>query len=290
MKRRLRIARILLVAFCFGSSSVNAEEGSCALAASEESGSDSGAVLITATDGGFESPPCVSAGLRHFTFRNTGENIHEVMFIKLPDEMTAEQYVAAVRSGIAFPEGALDYSGPSLTSPGQEADFWLQLDPGNYVLFCWFKGHSADLPAHELLVVEDNAADNTPPQADVVVKLVDFRFDVIGEFKEGFQIIQFDTPGPSMHEADIFRFNYGLDRRDLELWYESGREGPAPISGHSGVLDSHIIGRTVWVKTELPGGRYILWCNLPMSTAPDAPGSAITHAMVGMTHHFEIPN
>lgn len=290
MKRSFRIAQILLVAFCSGSSSVHAEDSGCALATSQEGRLDNGAVLITATDDGFESPPCISAGLRHFTFRNTGESLHEVMFIKLPKEMTAEQYVAAVRSGIAFPEGALDYSGLALTSPGQEADFWLRLDPGNYILFCWFKGHSADLPAHELLVVDDNVTDNTPPQADVVVKLVDFRFDVIGEFKAGSQIVRFDTPGPSMHEADIFRFNDGLDRSDLEQWYESGREGPAPISGHSGVLDSHIVGGTVWVKTELPGGRYILWCNLPMSTAPDAPGSEITHAMVGMTHHFEIPD
>jgi len=285
---KLLISLVVIAALCLATALANAAENGCEATSAEEHRTDDGAWLIIATDDGYKSPPCVSAGMRHFQFRNRGTKIHEVMFIKLPEEMTAGQYLAAVRSGIDFPEGALDYSGLGLTSPGQQADVWLRLEPGNYLLYCWYKGHSVDLPAHELRVVNDDIADSTPPQADVVVRQVDFRFEIVGEFSRGSQIIRFETPGPSMHEADIFRFNDGMDQNDLTQWYENGREGPAPISGYSGVLDSHDISRSVWVKTDLASGQYILWCNMPMSTEPNLADTNVTHAKLGMTHPFVV--
>src|SRR5438445_11387527 len=76
---------------------------------------------IIATDAGFEAPAGVAAGLRHVTFENRGSEIHEAMLVKLPTGMTANDYVAAVKAGSLFPEGALDYSGSGLTSPGETA-------------------------------------------------------------------------------------------------------------------------------------------------------------------------
>ena len=73
---------------------------------------------IIATDAGFEAPERVAAGLRHIVFENRGSVIHESMLVKLPKGMNAEDYVAAVKKGSLFPKGALDYSGPGLTSPG----------------------------------------------------------------------------------------------------------------------------------------------------------------------------
>jgi hypothetical protein len=69
---------------------------------------------IIATDAGFEAPDRVAAGLRHIVFENHGSGIHESMLVKLPKDMSAENYVAAVKKGSLFPEGALDYSGPGL--------------------------------------------------------------------------------------------------------------------------------------------------------------------------------
>ncbi len=46
---------------------------------------------------------------------------------KLPKGMSANDYVAAVKAGSLFPEGALDYSGPGLTSPGETAEMWLKV-------------------------------------------------------------------------------------------------------------------------------------------------------------------
>ena len=67
---------------------------------------------IIATDAGFEAPNGVAAGLRHIVFENRGSEIHEAMLVKLPKDMSANDYVAAVKAGSLFPEGALDCSGP----------------------------------------------------------------------------------------------------------------------------------------------------------------------------------
>src|SRR4030081_3024132 len=77
---------------------------------------------ITATDAGFEAPAGVAARLRHVIFENHGSEIHKAMLVKLPTGMTVNDYVAAVKAGSLFPEGALDYSGPGLTSPGEIAE------------------------------------------------------------------------------------------------------------------------------------------------------------------------
>ncbi len=67
--------------------------------------------------------------------------IHESMLVKLPDGMTAARYVDAIKKGQLFPQGALDYSGPGLTSPG-EAVGRIKVDPGHYVLICWNGDHA----------------------------------------------------------------------------------------------------------------------------------------------------
>src|SRR5207244_7226085 len=103
---------------------------------------------IIATDTGFEAPDRLAAGLRHITFENRGSEIHEGMLVKLPRGMSAEDYVAAVKKGSLFPEGALDYSGPGLTSPDGTAEIWLRVDPGQYISICWNKDHDKTTPDH----------------------------------------------------------------------------------------------------------------------------------------------
>ena len=58
------------------------------------------------------------------------------MLVKLGKGKSVDDYVAAVKGGSLFPEGALDYSGPGLTSPGKTAEMWLRVDPGHYIIIC----------------------------------------------------------------------------------------------------------------------------------------------------------
>src|SRR6266513_4696751 len=152
---------------------------------------------IIATDAGFEAPAGVAAGLRHVTFENRGSEIHEAMLVKLPTGMTANDYVAAVKAGSLFPEGALDYSGPGLTSPGETAEIWLKVDPGQDIIICWNGGHAKTTPVHPFTVEEVGAHDNPVPKEDLVLKLFDYRFELDGNLHQGPQVIRIETLAPA---------------------------------------------------------------------------------------------
>jgi hypothetical protein len=242
---------------------------------------------IIATDAGFDAPNGVAAGLRHIVFENRGTEIHEAMLVKLPKGMSANDYVAAVKSGSLFPKGALDYSGPGLTSPGETSEMWLRVDPGQYIIICWNSGHAKTTPVHPF-TVHDIGADDETPKEDLVLKLVDFRFELEGNLHKGVQVIRVETPGPSMHEVDIFRLHEGRTVADLNGWRKQEGHGPAPADALGGVLDSHDLSRVVWLRRKFTPRRYVLHCELPITTAASATSTKITHADVGMVREIEI--
>ena len=237
---------------------------------------------IVATDAGFEAPDRLAAGLRHITFENRGSEIHEGMLVKLPKGMSADDYVAAVRRGSLFPEGALDYSGPGLTSPGATAEMWLRVDPGHYIIICWNKDHDKTTPVHSFTVEEIGAADDRPPKEDVVMKLFDYRFELDRALRKGVQVIRIETPGPTMHEVDIYRLHEGRNTEDLKRWRKQHEDGPSPAEALGGALDSHDIKKLVWLRKEFVPGRYVLHCEMPVTN------TKLTHADVGMVREIEI--
>lgn len=239
---------------------------------------------IIATDAGFEAPDGVAAGLRHIVFENRGSKIHEAMLVRLPKDMSANDYVAAVRGGSLFPEGAADYSGPGLTSPGETVELWLRVDPGQYILICWNSGHATSTAVHPF-TVQDTRADDATPKEDLVLKLVDYRFDLEGNLHKGMQVIRVETPGPGMHEVDFYRLREGATVADLKRWRKEKGGGPAPADALGGVLDSHDLSRVVWLRRNFSAGRYVLHCEMPVTT--DASGK-LTHADVGMVREIEI--
>jgi len=241
---------------------------------------------IIATEAGFEAPKGVAAGLRHIVFENRGSEIHEAMLVKLPTGMSPDDYVAAVKKRSLFPEGALDYSGPGLTSPGGTSEMWSKLDPGHYIIICWNDSHATTVPVHPFTVREVDATDDRPPKEDLILKLVDYRFELSGPFRKGVQVVRIETVGPSMHEIDIYHLHDGQTGADLHRWRKADGKGPAPADALGGALDNHDLHRVVWLRKNLSPGRYVLHCEMPVTTAPA--DSNLTHADVGMMQEFEI--
>ena len=241
---------------------------------------------IVATDAGFEAPAGLAAGMRHVIFENHGSEIHEAMLVKLPKGMSPEDYVAAVKKGSLFPEGALDYSGAGLTSPGKTAEMWLKVDPGQYIIICWNDSHATKTPVHPFTVEETGLADDRPPKEDVVLRLFDYRFELDGDLHTGTQVIRVETPGPSMHELDIYHLHDGKTLAELKSWRKQKEAGPALADALGGALDSHDIKRVVWLRKNFTPGHYVLHCEMPVTTA--ATGTELTHADVGMVREIEI--
>ena len=242
---------------------------------------------IMATDSGFDAPERVASGMRHIVFENRGSEIHEAMLVKLPPEMSVDDYMAAVKGGALFPKGALDCSGPGLTSPGERAEMWLRLDPGQYILICWNDGHAKTRSPHPF-IVDYTIANDVVPKDEVVLKLVDFRYEIEGNLHTGAQVIRVETPGPTMHEVDLYRLHDGKTVADLNRWRKENPGGPAPADALGGALDSHDLKRVVWLRKDFTPGRYVLHCEMPLTSDPSAPKTDITHADLGMVREFEI--
>ena len=242
---------------------------------------------IVATDAGFEAPDLIPAGLRHIVFENRGSEIHEAMLVRLPDGMTPNDYVTAVKAGSLFPKGALDYSGPGLTSPGESVEVWVKVDPGNYLIICWNNGHAKSTPVHPF-TVQYAISEDEPPKEDVVLKLVDYRFEFEGNLRKGRQVIRVETPGPSMHEVDFFRLRDGKSVADVNRWRKANGRGEPPIDALGGALDSHDIKRVVWLRRDFTPGRYVLHCEMPVTSDSQTINQQITHADVGMVREINI--
>ena len=243
-----------------------------------------GAFRIVATDSGFLADGTMSAGMRHISFENRSTQIHEAMLVKLPPGMTAGDYQQALHAGELFPKGALDYSGPGLTSPGESTELWLKVDPGRYMLMC-FNDHPKPDRVHEF-TVQAPVIDDPTPKEDVVLKLTDYHFQLVGALKSGLRVIRVETRGPSMHEADLFRLPEGATVADLNRWYREG-SGGAPARALGGALDSHDITRVVWVRRRFDPGRYALHCAMPVKVGASG-GAHITHADLGMVRAIDI--
>jgi hypothetical protein len=156
------------------------------------------------------------------------------------------------------------------------------MDPGHYIIICWNKDHDKTTPVHSFTVEEIGTADDRLPKEDVVLKLFDFRFELDRALRKGVQTIRVETPGPTMHEVDIYRLHEGSTVEDLKRWRKEHEDGPAPAEALGGALDSHDIKRVVWLRKEFVPGRYVLHCEMPVTN------TKLTHADVGMVREIEI--
>lgn len=253
---------------------------------------DDVSATIVATDSGYVAPDTLPEGLNHIVYENHGSSIHECMFIRLPDDMSGEQYIAAVDSGYDFPVGATDCSGVGLTSPLQRVELWLPLDAGRYLLACWFRGHLTHIPPTTIVVHGPPRVPVRPPHEDATLKEIDFRYELSGRIRTGPQTIRVETVGPSMHEVDCFRVDGGRAVKDLSAWYANHMEGSPFATALGGALDHHDLSRDVWFRRDFTMGHYVFWCDMPMiqSGTEAAAGAAahVTHAQAGMVLEFDV--
>lgn len=262
----------------------------CACAGSESHDDASTLVTIVATDSGYVVPDTLHEGLNHIAFENHGSMIHECMFIRLSDGVTASNYIAAVDSGYDFPEGAYDCSGAGLLSPGERVELWIPLEPGQYFLGCWFADHIGRKPPRTIVVHGSPRVPVTPPREDATLKLVDFRFELSNPIRRGTQTIRVETVGPSMHEMDCYRLDGGRSLKDLQAWFTNHKEGSPFATSMGGVLDTHDLSRVVWYRRDFTVGRYVFWCDMPMIQKGIVTGAAAhaTHAQAGMVLEFDV--
>ena len=146
---------------------------------------------------------------------------------------------------------------------------------------------------HAFTVRADGSPDDIPPKEDAVVKLVDLRFELAGTLRSGTRVIRVETPGPSMHEVDIFRLRGDHTVADVNRWRKREDSGlpsktAGPVDALGGLLDSHDMKRVSWLRRDFPPGRYVLHCEMPLDPAATAGKVDVTHADAGMVREFVV--
>lgn len=100
-------------------------------------------VRPTAVEYAFEGvPKTLPAGVTTFAFRNEGDEVHEMLTVRLRDEAISAKDLGNLPTGGA--RDAIDYLGSAFARPGEADDDSRTLTPGRYALVCLLPVASAD--------------------------------------------------------------------------------------------------------------------------------------------------
>ena len=256
----------LALASCRSDKPPAAEAGAPDAAAPAASAAPS-AVTVIATDYSFDAPAELPAGLTTFRLVNKGPSIHHIQLVKFGEGKTMDDFAAALKTGGPPPKWVTMEGGPNPGELGDTASTTVKLEPGNYAMLCFVPGpdgipHVAKGMVRPLKVTEGGPA-GPEPEADVVMKLVDYDFELSKPIPAGRHTIRIENAGPQEHEVVIVKLDPGKEPIDVAEWGEK-QVGKAPGSLHGGV-SGIMPGGKAFVEVDLAPGEYGLICFVPDS-------------------------
>ena len=218
-------------------------------------------LVVELTDERQIIPETLPAGIRRVTVNNTGQEWHAVIFRRLNEGVTPEQFAAAFAES-PFSSLALttQLGGPDL-APGVSRLGYFDFQPGAHALV-----DNATAPPRfvPFTVVASTEVEAAPPAAAVTVEMKEHAFIMPAEIKAGAQWWQFTNTGQNVHQMGIVKLAVGKTLDDAIAWNETG-EGPEPFEWVEfwNVMSP---GVTSWGELELPVGTYWVLDFLPDPT------------------------
>ena len=225
------------------------------------------AVTVTTTDYSFDAPAELPAGLTTFHLVNRGPSLHHIQLVKFGEGKTLEDFMAALKAGGPPPKWATMEGGPNPSELGDTSTTTVTLEPGNYAMVCFIPDpdgvpHIAKGMVRPLTVTGGGAA-GAEPEADVVMKLVDYDFELSKPLPAGRHTIRVENAGPQEHELVIVKLDPGKEPMDFAKWGEK-QVGKPPGTVHGGV-SGIMPGDKAFVEVDLAPGEYGLICFVPDS-------------------------
>jgi hypothetical protein len=222
-------------------------------------------VTVTTSDYRFDAPAEIPAGLTAIRLVNQGPSLHHIQLMRLADGKTLEDFLTALQ-GEHPPTWATPAGGPAPPEPGGTSVSIESLEPGNYALICFIPApdgmpHVVKGMSRALKVVGPSPAAAPEPEADIIVTLVDYDFQLSKPLTAGKHTIRVDNAGQQPHEIAIVRLHSGKKPADFTAW---GMKpiGPPPGTIHGG-LSGIMPGSHSFIEVDLPPGEYGLLCFLP---------------------------
>ena len=225
-------------------------------------------VTVITTDYSFDAPAEIPAGLTTFQLVNRGPSIHHVQLVKLNEGKTIDDFMAALKAGGPPPSWATMEGGPNPPEIGDTSRTTVALQPGNYAMLCFVPGpdgipHVVKGMARPLTVTSGAGAAAAEPEPDVVMKLVDYDFELSKPIPAGKHTIRIENAGPQEHELVIVKLDSGKQAIDFAKWGEK-MVGKPPGTLHGGV-SGIMPGGKAFVEVDLTPGEYGFICFVPDS-------------------------
>ena len=193
-------------------------------------------VEVSAGDFYFQAPDTVASGRTEFRMRNMGGR--HVMVVSRIDSGHTFGEALAVADTQPLPGWIHDLGGPITADSASVTSTIMDLLPGRYALVCYFsdvngRPHFASGMVRELTVKGPPAQRGLPLNADVVVTLTDFDFEITRPIPAGPTSIRFVNSSRQSHEVIIVRLRTGTHLAD---WLRARAAGtPLPVTPAGGI-------------------------------------------------------
>lgn len=242
-------------------------------------------ITVIAHDGGFDAPDVVPAGLTTIRLEARGTELHHAMLVRLDDDVTLEQALAALAKEEVLP-GVTLLGGPNPPAPGGAARVSVMLRPGRHVWICVIPGpdgvpHVMKGMVHAFDVVPSTERADAPPAADIALMLNDYSFKLSKPLGAGSHVIRVRNYAAQPHEVVLFRLLPGKTKEDLLAWAAAMNEGPPPAETFGGVAPLSN-GQSNDMHVDLTPGNYVFVCFVPDVKDQRA------HLVHGMVQEFSV--
>ena len=256
---------------------------------------------IEATDGTFEMPSVLDAGVYDITFNNTGEGDHHAEIYRLNNGVDFGTFFAESATGPdAINAVATALSGPATTPGGTSERMSMAFERGRYVIIDVLPAANGNPNflngMMREFIVENGDADPVPPTAEPELTMGEFTFGLPDTFAAGTTTFGYRNVGLQQHELTLVRLDDDQTLEEtLDYFDELIPSGPpeagAPPAGpppgptpftYAGGLMSMASAQSGTVDLTLEPGRYAFICTLV------DPDSGKPHSRLGMAEEITV--
>lgn len=253
-------------------------------------------VVIVAREMAFELAESFEGGFVKLTLDNQGAMDHHVMMMRVNDDATVDDVLAALAEPTFEPVFAVATSlGGPAAGPGLSASVIVDLPAGSYVLICAVPGPDG-MPHYQMgmqavVEVTEPEAALEPPVADATVELMEMMFHGMGEtYAAGATTWEVVNAGAAIHELLVMQLAEGFTGdMFLEMVLappsegtpEEAQAGPPPFAMIGGAAPMNP-GETNYLPLDLVAGEYVAICFVP------DPEMGAPHAALGMVMPFVV--
>lgn len=286
----LAILMIFILA-CSGPKKEPAEE----VQKPETAETDPGLVSIITNSMDIVMPDTLYSGLNHLVYENRSNMVHLLLFNRVPDSISLEDYASQLTKPFQdlmdainnneeppnnFPEwlsAMVNTGGVGLISPGLTAESFVNFPPGNYVVECYIKTngvfHSSMGMLKQLRVIE-KSTDQMPPKEAVSIKLSADGIALDGKIPENGGAVVFKVEygetklfenftRPDVNLAKVTDKNGLASLEDYMDWRKpNGMVIEAPVMFLGGVQEMPE-GNVSYFSANLEPGSYVLIGEVP---------------------------